>query len=50
MFLPTTSDEMKKLGWTQCDIILVSGDTYLDSPFIGVAVIGNLLTKEGYKV
>ncbi|MFH1073627.1 MAG: YgiQ family radical SAM protein, partial [Candidatus Firestonebacteria bacterium] len=50
MFLPTTSDEMKKLGWTQCDIILVSGDTYLDSPFIGAAVIGNLLTKEGYKV
>jgi len=50
MFLPATSDEMKKLGWAQCDIILVGGDTYIDSPFFGLAVVGNLLSKEGYKV
>ncbi|NOQ31461.1 MAG: YgiQ family radical SAM protein [Helicobacteraceae bacterium] len=49
-FLPTTEQEMKKLGWKQCDVILVSGDSYIDSPFIGVAVIGRLLESMGYKV
>ncbi len=49
-FLPTTKDEMNKLGWEQCDIILVSGDAYIDSPFIGVAVVGRMLEKLGYKV
>lgn len=41
---------MKQLGWDTLDIILVTGDTYIDSPYIGVAVIGNLLQAEGYKV
>ena len=50
LFLPTTKDEMKKLGWSQCDVILVSGDAYIDSPFIGVAVVGRILEKLGYKV
>jgi len=50
MFLPTTKKEMQKLGWNQCDIILVSGDAYIDSPFIGVAVVGRMLEKLGYKV
>ncbi|MGM0509280.1 MAG: YgiQ family radical SAM protein [Fusobacteriota bacterium] len=50
MFLPTTKQEMKKLGWKKCDIILVSGDTYIDSSYIGVAVIGKTLYKAGYKV
>ena len=50
LFLPTTKEEMKKLGWSQCDVILVSGDAYIDSPFIGVAVVGRILEKLGYKV
>jgi uncharacterized radical SAM protein YgiQ len=50
MFLPTTKEEIKKLGWKEIDVILVSGDSYIDSPYIGVAVIGKLLSKYGYKV
>ncbi|MCL2485455.1 MAG: YgiQ family radical SAM protein [Endomicrobia bacterium] len=50
MFLPTTKDEIKKAGWEKPDIILISGDTYIDSPFIGSAVIGNWLTAHGFKV
>ena len=50
MFLPTTLEEMTKLGWSQADIILVSGDSYIDSPFIGTALIGKLLLSQGYKV
>ncbi len=50
MFLPTTKKEMNQLGWEQCDVILVSGDAYIDSPFIGVAVVGRMLEKLGYKV
>ena len=49
-FLPTTKAEMDALGWEQCDVILVSGDAYIDSPFIGVAVVGRMLEKLGYKV
>ena len=49
-FLPTTRAEMEKLGWKQCDVILVSGDAYIDSPFIGVSVVGRMLEKMGYKV
>ncbi len=49
-FLPTTKEEMDKLGWKQCDVILVSGDAYIDSPFIGVAVVGRMLEKMGYRV
>ncbi len=50
MYLPTTQLELKNLGWNQLDIILVTGDTYIDSPFIGVAVIGKVLTSAGYRV
>ncbi|MFZ5998280.1 MAG: YgiQ family radical SAM protein [Nitrospirota bacterium] len=50
MFLPTTREEMRKRGWESLDIILVTGDTYIDSPYIGVAVIGNVLAMAGYKV
>jgi len=49
-FLPTTRAEMDARGWTQCDIILVSGDAYIDSPFIGVAMVGRMLERMGYKV
>ncbi len=41
---------MDALGWDRADIILVSGDGYIDSPYIGVAVIGNVLAREGYRV
>ncbi|KIM08648.1 MAG: hypothetical protein KU29_02610 [Sulfurovum sp. FS06-10] len=41
---------MDALGWKQCDVILISGDAYIDSPFIGVAVVGRMLEKMGYKV
>lgn len=50
MFLPTTPQEMQRLGWDRLDIILVTGDSYIDSPFIGAAVIGNLLAQAGYRV
>ncbi|ADG92792.1 Radical SAM domain protein [Arcobacter nitrofigilis DSM 7299] len=50
MFLPTTKEEMEKLGWEQLDVILISGDAYVDSPFIGVAVVGRILEDLGYKV
>ncbi|MGB5866702.1 MAG: YgiQ family radical SAM protein [Arcobacteraceae bacterium] len=49
-FLPTTKEEMDALGWDQCDVVLISGDAYIDSPFIGVAVVGRMLEKMGYKV
>ncbi len=50
MFLPTTKKELAALGWDAIDIILVTGDTYIDSPFIGVAVIGKVLLDAGYRV
>jgi len=50
VLLPTTKDELLALGIEAPDIILVTGDTYIDSPYIGVAVIGNLLHSQGYKV
>ncbi len=50
MFLPTTKEEIQKLGWKEIDVILVSGDSYIDSPYIGVAVIGKLLSQHGYRV
>jgi uncharacterized radical SAM protein YgiQ len=50
MFLPTTPSELKSLGWSQLDVILITGDSYIDSPFIGVAVIGKVLQDAGFKV
>ncbi|MFC1501586.1 YgiQ family radical SAM protein [Elusimicrobiota bacterium] len=50
MLLPVTKDEMQGLGWNKLDIILVTGDTYIDSPYIGVSVIGSVLAEKGYKV
>lgn len=49
-YLPTTREEMDARGWDRCDVILVSGDAYIDSPFIGVAVVGRILEREGYRV
>ncbi|MCI0512434.1 YgiQ family radical SAM protein [candidate division KSB1 bacterium] len=50
MWLPTTPQELVQLGWSELDVILVSGDTYIDSPFIGVALIGRLLHRAGFRV
>lgn len=50
MFLPTTKQELKNLGWDKLDIILVTSDAYIDSPFMGIAVIGKVLLSKGYKV
>jgi len=49
-FLPTTREEMQQRGWDYCDVILVSGDSYIDSPFIGVAMVGRMLERMGYRV
>ena len=49
-FLPTTQKELRQLGWDRPDIILVSGDAYIDSPFIGTAVIGRVLADAGFRV
>ena len=50
MFLPTTKEELTKLGWKKLDIIIVSGDTYIDSSYNGAAAIGKVLFDAGYKV
>ena len=50
MFLPCTKTEIKERGWDVPDIILVTGDTYIDSPFSGTALIGRVLEKQGYRV
>jgi len=50
MFLPTTKREMSNLGWDSLDIILVSGDTYIDSSYNGTTVIGKWLVKHGFRV
>ncbi len=49
-FLPTTLKEVRRRGWEELDIILFTGDAYIDHPSFGVAVIGRLLEREGYKV
>lgn len=49
-FLPTTPQELKELGWDRCDVILISGDAYVDSPYIGVAVVGRILQSIGFRV
>ena len=49
-WLPTTVKEVEALGWDYLDIILFSGDAYVDHPAFGAAVIGRLLQAEGYRV
>jgi uncharacterized radical SAM protein YgiQ len=50
MFLPATREECDHLGWKKLDIILVTGDAYVDSPYFGTAVIGKYLLSKGFKV
>lgn len=49
-FLPITLEEVKRLGWEQVDVVLVTGDAYVDHPSFGTAVIGRTLEAAGYKV
>ena len=49
-FLPTTIKEVKALGWDYIDVILFTGDAYIDHPSFGAAVVGRLLEAEGYRV
>jgi uncharacterized radical SAM protein YgiQ len=49
-FLPTSRDEMAALGWAQCDVIIVTGDAYVDHPSFGMAIIGRVLEAQGFKV
>lgn len=49
-WLPTTKKEMEHLGWDQADVILFTGDAYIDHPSMGTAVIGRVLEAHGYKV
>ena len=50
MFLPTTIKEVHERGWDELDIIIFSGDAYIDHPAFGPAVIGRILEAEGYRV
>ena len=50
LYLPTSREEMDRLGWRQADVIIFSGDAYVDHPSFGAAVIGRVLQSHGYKV
>ena len=49
-FLPMCRAEMDALGWDSCDIIVVTGDAYVDQPSFGMAIIGRLLEAQGFRV
>ncbi|MBN1868288.1 YgiQ family radical SAM protein [Candidatus Sumerlaeota bacterium] len=50
LFLPTTRDEMRVRGWDALDVLLVTGDAYVDHPAFGAAVIGRVLEGAGFRV
>ncbi len=49
-FLPTSRKEMEALGWDSCDVIVVTGDAYVDHPSFGMSVIGRMLEAQGFRV
>lgn len=49
-FLPMSRAEMDALGWLECDVIIVSGDAYVDHPSFGAAIVGRLLEAQGFRV
>src|SRR5947199_3583784 len=49
-FLPMSRKEMEALGWDSCDVILVTGDAYIDHPSFGMALVGRLLEAQGFRV
>ncbi|MBC8132033.1 MAG: hypothetical protein H7X95_03555, partial [Deltaproteobacteria bacterium] len=48
--LPMSRAEMDQLGWESCDVILVTGDAYVDHPSFGAALVGRLLESQGFRV
>ena len=49
-FLPMSREEMDLLGWDSCDVIIVTGDSYVDHPSFGMAIIGRVLEAQGFRV
>ena len=49
-FLPMSRAEMDQLGWDSCDVIIISGDAYVDHPSFGMAIIGRVLEAQGFRV
>ncbi len=49
-FLPMSRTEMEALGWDECDIVLITGDAYIDHPSFGMALVGRLLEAQGFRV
>ena len=49
-FLPMSRAEMQALGWDSCDVIIVTGDAYIDHPSFGMALVGRLLEAQGFRV
>src|SRR5262245_18848014 len=49
-FLPMSRAEMEALGWDSCDIIIVTGDAYVDHPSFGMAIVGRVLEAQGFRV
>ena len=49
-FLPMSREEMAALGWDSCDVILVTGDAYVDHPSFGMAIVGRVLEAQGFRV
>ncbi|MEG1655238.1 MAG: YgiQ family radical SAM protein, partial [Hafnia sp.] len=49
-FLPMSREEMDTLGWDSCDIVLVTGDAYVDHPSFGMAIVGRMLEAQGFRV
>jgi uncharacterized radical SAM protein YgiQ len=49
-FLPTTRAEMDALGWDSCDVVIVTGDAYVDHPSFGMAIVGRFLEAQGFRV
>src|SRR6186713_2440701 len=49
-FLPMSREEMEALGWDSCDVIIVTGDAYVDHPSFGMAIVGRVLEQQGFRV
>ena len=49
-FLPMSRAVMELLGWDSCDVIVVTGDAYVDHPSFGMAIIGRVLEAQGFRV
>ena len=49
-YLPMSRAEMDALGWDACDVIIVTGDAYVDHPSFGMAIMGRLLEAQGFRV